>query len=145
MLIEVRDQDSIQVIEVLGTGPQGPRGANGSTDLVMNAGVNVSAFMALKVNFLGKVIPCGNTSINEVNSYIGLATNSASAGQDVIVKTAGLIEDASFTFILNSPIFIGSNGQLTQIFPTTGYIKIIGWPITTNKFILNSQQPIVTL
>ena len=57
---------------------------------------------------------------------IGVTTSAATTGNELDVVTFGQISDASFTFALNECLFLGNNGAITNIAPTTGHNVPIG-------------------
>lgn len=57
---------------------------------------------------------------------IGIATNAALTGGTVSVVTFGQVDDNSFTFAPNTCLFLGDDGAITDIPPTTGHNVPIG-------------------
>lgn len=78
-----------------------------------------------------------------VNATVfGMATTAAVAGATTQVIEFGEVEDASFTFPLNAPLFLGVSGKVTDIPPTSGVLTQIGHSLGNGKIFINIQDPI---
>jgi hypothetical protein len=73
----------------------------------------------------------------------GITVQSAIAGDNVIVQIGGPVQEPSWSWTPNLPIFVGINGQLTQTPPTTGWLLEIGVADTTTKIIVEPKIPFV--
>ena len=69
---------------------------------------------------------------------IGVATQSRALGQPCKVRTGGKIEIAGVNF--TQPfVYLGVNGELTEIMPTTGYTIIIGRVVGSNSIVIDIE------
>ena len=84
-----------------------------------------------------------NPSLGEhAGRRLGLATNSANVGDAVSILLIGLTPvNNEWNWEEGKPIYVGENGTLTQITPTTGYLIILGYPREKAIFI----DPITTV
>lgn len=73
---------------------------------------------------------------------VGIALNSAAIGVSVRVLAFGILEDPFFTFPLNEPIFLKSNGDLSNIEETTGYSVQVGHSLGVGSIFINIREPI---
>lgn len=62
--------------------------------------------------------------VEQMSSIIGLALNDAGDGGNVLVCSMGKIEDPSFDFVLNKPIYVSYAGYLTQRPPQSSIYRI---------------------
>ncbi len=74
---------------------------------------------------------------------VGITTNAASSGAPVYVQTSGEMEEPSFTFTPNQPIYLGSNGALTQAVPTSGFILQVAVAMTATRIAISIKTPII--
>lgn len=81
-----------------------------------------------------------NTNLNHINKPIGISSNSSSLGGNVTVVFFGELEEVSWNWDITKPIFIGTNGLLTQIPTISGFSCIIATPITTTKIFIEKQE-----
>lgn len=75
------------------------------------------------------------------NAICGVSKTAANAqGAEFVVQTGGVLEDASFDWQDDLPIFCGPDGRLTQTPPTSGFWQIVGVPISTTRMLINLQE-----
>ena len=78
------------------------------------------------------------------NAIAGISTiAAASLGASFIVQGSGIIEDSSFNWQDNLPIFCGPDGRLTQTPPTSGFSQQVAIPLASNKLEISLQQTII--
>lgn len=73
---------------------------------------------------------------------VGISLTAGNAGSTIRVQTFGIIEDASFTFPLNAPLFLKTNGAISNTPNTTGYNVQIGHSLGTGAIFINIREPI---
>ena len=73
---------------------------------------------------------------------IGITLTSGLTGQKVKVLILGLVEDESFIFPANTLLFLGPNGTITEVPPTSGYSVIIGEALAPGIVSLSIRPPI---
>jgi hypothetical protein len=69
----------------------------------------------------------------------GITTGAASLGADVTIQTFGEIEEASWAWNDDGPVWLAANGQLTQTLPATGYLFQVGQPMGPTKLRIEPQ------
>jgi len=123
------------------TGSQGPQGIAGesTTSITMVAGSSLSGSKVVCTDINGYL--AYPTSISD--TIIGISVNAAELGQAVEVKVSGLMTEPSWNWTLWEPIFLGSQGSLTQVPPTVGFSQIIAYPILPNRIFIDKQPPII--
>ncbi|HCE43893.1 MAG TPA: hypothetical protein DET40_21670 [Lentisphaeria bacterium] len=98
------------------------------------AGENISALRCIRGDSDGKAYVCSNL---DAYTMIGVTLTAASADSLISFRTNGLIEDSSWNWAENLPIYCGADGVLTQTQPTTGYAVYAGVPVSPRKMIVN--------
>jgi len=156
--IESQAQDSVievvadtvdTVIEILSTetlpGPEGiagPTGPAGATVLTYTAGVNLSGHRMVVLDDSALVIYADITVAAHVSKVVGMTTGAAMAGADATIQTGGELIEPSWSWTLNIPIWLSTDGLLTQVAPVSGFSLIVGFPITATKIFISIREPI---
>ena len=73
---------------------------------------------------------------------VGVSVNSGASGQTIKTQTFGILEDSSFTFTLNEPLFLTTNGIITETAETTGFSVQIGHSLGNGAIFINIREPI---
>lgn len=114
-----------------------------SNNLSFIAGQNLSALRAVTSNALGEVVYASNDTVANAQ-VIGVTYTSANAGSAVTVITSGLFTDAGWSWI-KGPVFLGTNGMLTQTAPTGGAILVyVGKALTATQILIDIDITITT-
>lgn len=115
-----------------------------NVDLSLTAGVNLSALRAVTTDGSGNAVYASNDTLSNA-VVVGITETAANAGGAVSVRTAGVVEDSSWTWT-KGPVFLGINGTLTQSAPTAGAIVVqIGRAITATKLQVDIEPIIQTV
>jgi hypothetical protein len=126
---------------VVSGGIQGPPGVPGaSTQFEYHtAGETLGGNRAVTLGNTGLTYP----GLSSPNSFVlGLTTSSASLGELVEVQITGTQTEPSWAWNVGLPVFVGTNGVLTQTPPTSGQTLIVGWAATPTKVVIDKQTPI---
>ena len=135
------------VIESIMIGPQGipgPRGATGAStnSVVYTAGQILSGHHMVVLDSNGKAIYADRTIPEHANKVIGMTTGAAMQDADADIQMIGELIEPSWSWILDTPIWLSVNGLLTQVVPTSGFSLIIGFPVSTTKLFIDIHEPI---
>lgn len=74
----------------------------------------------------------------QVRKIIGITTGAAADGDDVVIQDKGILIEPGWTWN-EGDIFAGSNGQLTQVMPTTGFLFRVGVALSPTAMQLNFE------
>lgn len=115
-----------------------------SQDLTLTAGESLSALRAITTNSSGEAVYASNTTLSNAQ-VVGITLGSASSGQQVGVKTFGTMSDASWNWT-KGPVFLGTNGTLTQTAPSGGAIIVqVGKALTATQLFVDVETTITTV
>lgn len=89
------------------------------------AGTDVSIHRLVKYDADGEVVYVDGSDPDDVNLVCGLTLQSVSAGGAVNVLKFGVLTDPSFSFTPDTPLFVGTTGQISET-PGTGFTQQIG-------------------
>jgi hypothetical protein len=72
-----------------------------------------------------------------------MTTGAVSSGSEATVQLSGEITNSGWSFTVGTPVFLSTNGHITQTAPADGFSLIIGKPKTATKLILEFSEPII--
>lgn len=106
------------------------------------AGEIISAGKVVSVSN-NTLIKADNTVLSTVNSVIGITTISANQGDVITAFQVGKIINLSWSWTPDLPLFVSTNGDMTQTVPTTGYSMIVGIAISATEINFEIKTPVV--
>lgn len=135
-------EDNWQVLNVVDVGPTGAPGAAGDSSKSYVAAVSMSGHVAVILNELGQIEPAECRQISHALNIVGITTNAVSALSSTAVTIFGGVTNIGWNFSVG-PVYLGLNGQLTQLLPTERvFTKILGF--ATSQTIINvAIQPAI--
>lgn len=83
-----------------------------------------------------------NTSTCPDATVFGVARVAANLGANVEIQRSGKLYDSSFNFPVNTPLFLGATGNITDTAPTTGFLTQIGYSGGPGLIVIEIQDPI---
>jgi hypothetical protein len=140
-LVEVLVPAAAQIVEVIVPGPQGPAG---DTTITLPAGSAVSGHRIITWES-GEARHADPAVLADGRRVIGVSLNAALTGDPVIVRQSGLVIDASLALIPGLPVFLGTDGALTQTppaAPAAAYALRIGSALADDTLLVRISQPI---
>jgi hypothetical protein len=87
------------------------------------AAVSLGALRLVRLNVSDQLIYADNSMDATVT---GLTSQAVSIGIAPIIILSGLVTDSSWNWARGAPLYLGSNGNITAIAPTSGFIVPIG-------------------
>jgi hypothetical protein len=86
------------------------------------------------------------SEISHINSIIGLTISAIGSGFSGQVITLGDIEESSWNWAPDLPLFLGLNGLLTQVVPDSSnsvFSLMLGKAITAKKIYFQIHEPYI--
>lgn len=123
-------------------GPPGIPGPAGGQVLQRKAGMDMSALLVVYEDLFGAVWPADPEVESDVLALLGVTVSAAAGGQPINVQRIGAIDDAAWQLQPGKRVFLGGQGRLTQEPPQADYDVLIGMAISSNRLLLNIQDPI---
>lgn len=124
-------------------GPPGPPGPPAPfSGITMVASTNISIHTAVMPDGTGGVVYADQTDTLTIGRLMGIASNSATAGNDVVVIVSGEVDEPTWNWTPGE-VYLSTNGTLTQTSPTTGYLQVIGVALTPTRLSVGIQLPIL--
>lgn len=123
-------------------GDQGEPGINGNVTSDYNSGVTLSGHrMVILEDGLAYYADC--TILSHAHRVVGMTTGASIEGNSVTILPFGIIEESSWNWELNIPIWLQENGLISQSPPLTGFCLVIGTPINPTSLFLHIREPII--
>jgi len=111
--------------------------------LTLNAGENVNAFQAVAVHADGNAYKADAGNTADADRVVGIAITSATTGNSLTVCQVGEIDNAGFSFIPGSWVYLGTGGALVQT-PNAGLFELpLGVAISASRLEAQIGQPII--
>lgn len=117
-------------------------GGGGSADVVQttkNAGTAIGGHRAVKV-VAGLLQYASKDDNPSAESVYGITINAGNIGDPIDVVLSGEIQEASWSWTQNLPIYLSTSGQLTQTAPTTGAVVELGIAVTSDTMLVRIQK-----
>lgn len=140
---------TVDTPSILYASEQGPAGIQGQpgpaagTSFTRPAAANVSGGKAVTLNAAGECLHANGANALMANSVVGISLNGGAAGADItIITIGGEIEETVWNWQANKPVFLGTDGALTQTAPTSGYLLVVGVAVGPTRMVVKIQQPI---
>lgn len=73
---------------------------------------------------------------------LGVTNGAVSSGHVATVTTYGLITEGGWSWTVGNPVFLSTNGHLTQTPPASGFRMIVGRPMTATTLFIDISEPI---
>ena len=93
----------------------------------------------------GRAIHADPGNRSHANRVLGMTTGAAAEGAPVHLVRAFQIEEPTWSWIMEAPVFVGPAGVLTQAVPASPaavFALIVGMPLTATRLYINVRDPI---
>ena len=92
----------------------------------------------------GSVAYADNNTAGDENRILGITQQGQNSGGTLLIQTGGPIESDIWSWTPDEPIFLGSNGNLTQTPPSgVEFTLIVGFALTPTSMFLRFREPVV--
>jgi hypothetical protein len=140
-----------QIVKVVTIAEQGPPGRNGvdgisgeyTAYITKTANSNLNGHRVVMVVGDELVDYADKDVVTNANKVLGITLNASVQGDVINVQTGGELEEPTWNWNLNTPIYLGNSGYLTQVIPTAGFILQVAIPVSSTKINVNIKQPII--
>jgi len=138
-----------RVVDVAAPGPKGDRGPQGvpgppGSDVVAGTAAEALGGHRMVRGARDALTYATNTDANHADDIQGLTLGAAAAGAGVLLQRAGDVTEPSWSWIPETPVFLGPNGQLTQTPPddSAAFTLCVGFASTPTTLVLRFEAPI---
>ena len=113
---------------------------SGNSFVKKMADIALSGHRAVYIKENSKVNYADKDDLTSALMVLGITVAAASADTLVDVQYSGELVEPSWNWVVNSPVYLGSNGLLTQVVPTTGLIRQLGIPSAPTSLFIEIQS-----
>ena len=126
-------------------GPSGIPGPAGGTAMNFTATAAIGGRRMLSLNAANEVIYASNDDIGAAHKIIGMSLNAASPGGAINVVRGGEVIEPSWNWVTTLPVYLGTNGLLTQTPPAApaAFSLIVGFPTSATGLFISVREPII--
>lgn len=110
--------------------------------LQFEAGESISALKVVRVDINGKIYVANNEGTYEQALATGVALTSGTVGSMADVLIIGVLKDLSWSWPVNTLLFLNVNGSIVSTAPTLGYSVRLGKSLTPTSILIDVQEPI---
>lgn len=108
------------------------------------AGVTISGGKAVYIDYDKKVYPFDILNPLCYNKYLGIAETAASIGQPIVIVTNGPSTVLGTGWQAGKEYYIGGDSFVTEIPPSSGYVKEVGIGIDNNTLLVTPGFGVTT-
>lgn len=123
-------------------GDQGEPGLSGHVNNEYPAGIALSGHRMVIVQN-NQVFYADCSILNHAFQVFGMTIGAVLQGANPTIQTYGVIEEPSWNWDTSTPIWLGLNGILQQVSPSSGFSLIVGFPVTSSSMFINIREPII--
>ncbi|KEZ78304.1 hypothetical protein [Salinisphaera hydrothermalis] len=81
--------------------------------------------------------------LDDAAATLAITTGAAAAGETAIARFSGLMAEPSWAWQPGEPVFFGASGVLSQTPPGSGFICVVGTPVSATQIAVNIEPPIL--
>lgn len=127
------------------TGQTGAAGQSGGLGLVTTAAEAMGGHRAFVLDANGQTLYADCNNILHFGRVGGITLNAVSQGGTVSCVRNGLVNEPSWAWLPNLPVYLGRSGLLTQVLPSIGFSQVLGVALSNTALFVNPREPIFTL
>lgn len=128
----------------LSVATQGPAGRDGaSADLPYFTTGEALGGHRMVVLIDDKLYYADQSNISHMGLVRGMTLGAASTGASIQIQTSGVLTEPSWNYTPNLPLYLGTNGLITTIPPSSGFVLEIGQTISATKIFLQTGQALL--
>lgn len=133
------------VVELGLQGLQGPPGATVISGAILpkTAGENLGGNRVVIISTDGKAYYADRTNPEHTHKVLGITTGAVNIGESASIQTFGEMTEGSWNWDVTKPLFVGTNGLMTQTAPSSGFVLEIGVPLTPTSIFIDIGKPII--
>ena len=140
-IIETSEVPEVHTFET--SPPKGEKGDPGATSgMIVEYPVAypMSGHRIVVLNGNKEAIYASSDNPLHATKVLGMTTGAAIFG-NIGIQTGGVLIEPSWSWILDTPIWLGLNGLMTQTVPASGFSLIVGFPISPTEMFVDIREP----
>lgn len=146
VVLEQSEPEEIIITEVV-QGPPGPPGLigpSGGSALSVTAGQDIGGHRLVLLNAQGDAIYADARQLSHAEVVVGLTVFAAVQGHSIDIVRVGIVEEPSWSWVADQPVYLGLDGVPTQTLPPGALFGlVVGFPIAPTRLFMSIKPPIV--
>jgi len=135
------DLSFTRVVQDLTITTVGAPGQSGASPAVFGtAGAVISGDRAIAFANDGRLVHANSSDAAHAGAYAGISLGAAQVNAQVQYQRTGTLTAGFWTWTPGL-VFVGLDGQLTQVPPTSGYVLAVGWAVNATTIDLKPGVP----
>ena len=116
----------------------------GNHTVTLTAGQQLEAPRILTMDSQGRAIHADSGQVSHADRIIGLGPAAVPAGGTVDVLVTGVHSDtALWSWDVTKPIWLGTDGDLTQTPPTSGHSTVVAMALSATKIFVSPRPSVI--
>ena len=135
-------------LEIVTGGVQGTPGLAGNISADHQAAFALSGHRLVTLNGSGLVDYASADNLAHAGRVIGVTVGAVAQGEVPQILKSGELTEPSWNLNVSMPIYLGTNGNLTQVppaFPESKFSLVVGFPISPTTVLFGVQPSIVLI
>lgn len=92
---------------------------------------------------LPEIVLADRTDNTQINCVFGLTSNAVDDADTVKVIVEGTIYNNTWSYDTSKPLFLDTNGNITQTSPTSGFVIVLGKVVDVSSISFRTMFPII--
>lgn len=109
----------------------------------LQAAITMSALRIVAIRPDGMIEYADSDDSVHAFDVVGILTESVNTGEFTRPLVQGVVQTPGWNWVKGDPIFLGNNGFLTQTPPFSGFMLVVGTPITSTLIKFELQEPTI--
>lgn len=131
-------------VRIITAGKVGPSGPAGDDELIsLIAATVLSGQRVVTTDINGEAIYADKDTPAHVSKVLGICLTAATVGASVDIRTFGELTEPAWNWNAGEPIYLSTNGTMTQTVPLTGFLLQVAFALTPTSIFVSLQQPFV--
>jgi len=110
---------------------------------VREASGSIGGQRAVIANTDGTISYADTQNLSHLGRVLGISAGAGNDGDDVLVIREGLISFSGWAWDTSLPVYLATNGLLSQNASTSGFSQIVGFAESPTDLYVNLREPIV--
>lgn len=111
--------------------------------MAFEAGENLGGHRVVRLGPDGKAYYADQSVGTDCLAIIGLTAGASVQGETASVKPLGeMVDESSWTWTPDAPVFLTGVGQLTQTQPASGPVVVVGQAVSATRIVITLQPRI---
>lgn len=130
------------VIDFVAGSIKGDKGEPGGYTITKIANGSLAGHRVVVLNSDNTVSYASSDNADNADNVLGITAHAATSGAEIVIQLRDIMEEATWDWTPQNPVFLGLDGLLTQNEEMVGlFTLIMGTALTSTKILINKQVP----